>query len=290
MKIINFKIILTIFFALFSLNNAFAGSDAHIRDIETHIPEYVWKLAWNYINDIQYRKQGLLEQDRYFNEYLVIPSNGLVIPINKVQNDSSDFSGLINFENVNINKYLQNWSLVFPTTKKVDYWETWNITIMWHSSYLKNDSWRYKTHFQLIIWLEKWKEIWVFKNTYNWEFKRYKYIITESYETVPEDISVLNHTNKKEITLFTCTPIWWVWWRWIIKSEYLEEFAISKRYKDLLEKNIIAKINNMSDNNKKLEIINSITLKINRARVSNIQVKNILLYLKQELKKISLNI
>lgn len=274
--------IITVIFSLLFINNAFSWWNGHINNIETSLPNNIYDYSGEYLNDINIRTSKLNIKDRNLDEYIVIPKNWLVIPINKIEKENEDFDKIINFENIDVNKYLKNWSLVFPTKENIKYWWYWNISIMWHSSYKKNDDWRYKTHFQLIIWLEKWTEIWIFKKE-NWNYKRYRYKVTESYNTEATDIKILKQKEKKELTLFTCTPIWWTETRWIIKSEYIEEINISIKNKKIIDEKIIKKILNIEDINKRNNYINKILEKIIKVKTNNIKIKNILKYLEKEL-------
>lgn len=210
----------------------------------------------------------------------------MVIPIYRINESSKDYKSLVNFEYVNVNKYLKYWSLIYPDNINSTYWEKWNITIMWHSSYLKSDNWRYKTHFQVIIWLEEWKEIWIYKKI-NDKFKRFRYIVKKSYDTEPYDIDIINSTDKSELTLFTCTPIWWDGWRWIIKSEYIEEidYNIPTSLKNKIEEKLIKKIRQIDDHQKKQITINKIIYKLNKINSNNQSTINIINYIKDELKK-----
>lgn len=187
------------------------------------IPENVWKLAWNYNEDINFWKKWLPEIDQYRNEYLVIPSNWLVVPINNVEEWNTDYNNLISWREINVNNYLKDWVLSYPGTSKNSYWWVWNIVIFWHSSYWKNDEWRYKTHFQKIIELDSWEQVWLYKKELNWNFIRYRYLVEKSYNTISTDVEVLSPWIWQNLTLFTCTPIWWIAWRWIIKAKYIDE-------------------------------------------------------------------
>lgn len=257
-----------------------------VIEIETKVPIYVWEKAWEYINDISYRKSSVVSIDQNLDEYVVIPSKWMVIPIYRINQGSKDYKNLVNFEYVNINKYLKYWSLIYPDNINSTYWEKWNITIMWHSSYLKSDNWRYKTHFQVIIWLEEWKEIWIYKKI-NDKFKRFRYIVKKSYDTEPYDIDIINSTDKSELTLFTCTPIWWDGWRWIIKAEFIKEidYNIPTSLKNKIEKKLIKKIRQIDDPQKKQITINKIIYKLNKINSNNQSTINIINYIKDELKK-----
>ena len=185
-------------------------------NIETKVPDYVGQLAGTYLHDINHWKNWVLESEKNKSEYLVIPSNWIVIPI--IRTDTN----VTSYEQIDVNSYLQKWALLLPKTYLLPYNKSGNNTIVGHSSYFKKDSGIYKTHFQYIIWLEIWTEIWIYKNE-NWDWKRYKFITTDSYETYPKDVSVLRAKNNKELTLITCTPIGWITWRWIVKAKFVPE-------------------------------------------------------------------
>ena len=174
----------------------------------------------SFIDDINFWKQKLPEEDRNRLEYIVIPSNWMVAPVNYIPNDNNDYDSLINWKEVNVNKYLKTWVMAYPWASTNNYWEAWNKVIYWHSSYWKIDSGRYKTHFQKIIELDAWEEIWVYKALPDLSFKRYIYKVNKSYETESSDISVLNPWIWSNLTLITCVPIWWIDSRWIVKAEY----------------------------------------------------------------------
>ena len=284
------KILTILILCLLSYSTVNAGWNWKVSNIDTYIPLYVWESAWSYIDDINFRKKSVVSIDQDLDEYLVIPSKWMVIPVNYISEYSDDYQNIIDFKYVNVNKYLRLWSLIFPKKVNTNYWEEWNITIMWHSSYLKKDSGRYKTHFQVIIWLEVWKEIWIYKKE-DWEFQRYRYKITQSYETDPEDIDILNNSKKSELTLFTCTPIWWDAWRWIIKSEYISEeeiivdYNIDNNVKEYIDNNIIYKIQSIENYQTKTVTKNKIINKLAKVETTNSKIVNIINYIIYELKK-----
>ena len=43
-------------------------------------------------------------------------------------------------------------------------------------------------------------------------------MVTASFETKPDDISVLAQENKKQLTMFTCVPIGTVRSRWVVQA------------------------------------------------------------------------
>jgi LPXTG-site transpeptidase (sortase) family protein len=185
-------------------------------------------------NDLNYRKAKLpYEQDKNAWEYLVAPSVWLVIPIINVPNISTDYKKLIDWNEINFNNYLQNWAMKYAWTSSNSYWEDWNTVIFWHSSYFTKDNWRYKTAFQAIIGLDPNEEVWIYKKLDNNEFKQYKYKVEKSYNVKPTQTDILLASGWKELTLFTCTPIWWIEWRWVIKAKYIEDTTNTSKIDEL---------------------------------------------------------
>ena len=191
--------------------------------IETALPApEVFRLAGNLNNDIEYWKQVLVEDDRDANKYIVIPSNGLVVPINEFAEDSSEFDKMINGREVDINTTLETWALEYPGTSINGYGEEGNKMVFAHSSYWKWEEWRYKTHFQKIIELDPWEEVWIYEKDDSWEYTQYIYETQESYNTSEYDTSIFIPPPGKTLTLFTCTPIGGTEGRWIIKAKYVD--------------------------------------------------------------------
>jgi len=257
-----------------------------------------FKLAGNYNSDINFWLKALDKKDINKDKYLVIPSNGLVVPINSIKEWVKDYNELISWKEINYNKYLKTGSLEYSWTSVNWYWEEWNKVILWHSSYWKDDDGRYKTDFWKIIELDVWEEIWIYVKK-NWKFTRFKYQTVASYNTNPENVWVLKPWEWKNLTLFTCTPIGWIKWRWIIKAKYIENEEIrlenKKDFKNI-ELKIKIKINNIikklsrTKNWKEtiLKIYNSIIKK--EKQISDLKetkktifIKDILEYLKYKL-------
>jgi uncharacterized repeat protein (TIGR01451 family) len=171
--------------------------------------------------------ENLPKEDRSRDEYIVTPSNGMITPINTVQDGTSDYKKLVSGREIDVNKYLKTGVVTYPGTNNTWFWGIGNTVIFGHSSYWKSDSGRYKTHFQKIIELEEGEEIWVYKKQWDGSYKRYRYVATESYEVKPSDVSILDPGIGKNLTLFTCTPIGGITGRWVIQAKYLDEEKIS---------------------------------------------------------------
>lgn len=162
----------------------------------------------SYENDINYWKAQLPEIDRNLDEYIVLPSNGMVMPVNYIPKSSQDFNSMIKWKEIEYNNYLKNWALTYPWTNTQMYWLPWNRVIFGHSSNWISEEGRYKTQFQKIIELDAWEQNWIYKKAKDGSFTRYVYIVEKSYQTKPTDVSVLKPWVWSNLTLITCTPIW----------------------------------------------------------------------------------
>lgn len=191
--------------------------------IETDLPPAeVFRLAGNVNNDIEYWKQVLVEEDRDEKKYIVIPSNGLVVPIKEFAEDSLEFDKMINGREIDINSILEHGALEYSGTSINGYGEEWNKMVFAHSSYWKGEAGRYKTHFQKIIELDAWEEVWIYEKNSLWWYTQYRYETQESYNTSEYDTSIFTPPPWKTLTLFTCTPIGGTEGRWIIKAKYID--------------------------------------------------------------------
>ena len=68
-------------------------------------------------------KQVLPEMDKNAGKYIVVPSNGLVIPVNEFAEGSDDFNKMINGREANINNALKTGALEYPGTSTNGYGE-----------------------------------------------------------------------------------------------------------------------------------------------------------------------
>ncbi len=189
-------------------------------NIYTKFEKDRFRLAWSSETDLSYWLQVLDKRDLSGDKYIVLPAEWLVIPVNSVGESDKNYHGFINWREVDVSPYLETWVLEIPWTSANWFWEVWNKVIVGHSSYWLDKPGRYKTDFQSIIATDIWDEVWVYEKNKDWVFKRYVYKIKKSYNTSFSDISVLKPSEKKLLTLFTCTPIWWIKGRWIVRAEF----------------------------------------------------------------------
>lgn len=156
------------------------------------------------------------EQDKDADEYVVIPSLGIITPVNNMEESDETFDSIISGQEFNINPYLHSGVLRYPGSAQVG--ELGNSVILGHSSYWKADFGRYKTIFTELPEMDQGEVVWVFKKE-GTEYKKYEYIIDESYETNDYDVEVLTPGNGKNLTLITCTPIGTAKNRWIVHAK-----------------------------------------------------------------------
>lgn len=172
--------------------------------------------------DIEYRK-SVLPRDEYQNEdmYIVLPTLGVVSPVVEVPVGTSDFNKMMWWEEIDINSYLNDWVMFYPWTAPVG--TVWNPVIFGHSNFFKAWEWNFKTIFADIMNLDVWvdSEMWVYRRKpWQDEYDKYRYEITRSYETTPDDVEILQPQWGKELTVFACTN--GLAWRWILRWKLIE--------------------------------------------------------------------
>lgn len=173
--------------------------------------------------DINYWLQEVLprEEERHHKEYLVIPYLGVIAPINHVSSTGTDRERLLEWYDINRNKYLLSWLNLYPGTAKIGM--SGNSVIWGHSNYYKNVISHYKTIFTKLPELIKNDEVRVYRKQSNNTRVMYRYTIKQSFEMSTFDKSIVaQDLSKKEITLYTCVPIGTSKNRWIVKGELVE--------------------------------------------------------------------
>jgi hypothetical protein len=156
-------------------------------------------------------------------QFVVSPALGMIAPIVETPAWSKDYKWLMAWKNVDLNKYFQQGAHLYPGTTPI--WWVWNSVIGWHSNYYLSKRTPYTTVFGKIPMLDPKDEVWFYVKAI-WakakpnEWILLKYKVYSSYETKPTDTKVMNTRKwKRDITLYTCTPIWTARNRWIIKWE-----------------------------------------------------------------------
>lgn len=114
-------------------------------------------------------------------------------------------------------KELEKWVIRYPGSAKPG--KEWNTFIFWHSSNFPWAKWAYNDVFALLDNVTYNDEIIVFY----WQ-EKYTYKITQKRVIKPGDVSVLDKkSDKKEITLMTCWPIWTTLNRLIVTWELVKK-------------------------------------------------------------------
>ncbi len=265
--------------------------------VDTELPNAsVFRLAGDTNTEISHWTQVLVEEDRNANKYVVVPSNGLVMPINEFAENSADFDTMINGREWNIMPALRTGALEYPGASTKGYWEVWNKVVFAHSSYFAAQEGRYKTHFQKIIELDRGEEVWVYEKQSNGTYERFAYEVNASYNTDDEDTSVLLPWEWKNLTLFTCTPIWWIDGRWIIKAKFIEDKIsvtptaipqVSQKYKLAIWR-FINRIQDIQDDSKRLETLYVVYDKLENLKTkyaSNTKMMDLLEYMQYKIAK-----
>jgi uncharacterized repeat protein (TIGR01451 family) len=175
-------------------------------------------------------------------QWIVVPSLGIVAPVDDIPEDTSDWSNLVNGWDIKVNSYLKKGVVHYPLSANAG--EIGNMIIAWHSSYFKADDGLFKTIFTSLPLLNAWDEIIVYKKKTTeerqkeleisnktrkkfWDrsttvepFTQFSYVIRNSYEISSTDTWILNsRPNISHLTVFTCTPIGSNKNRWYIDAE-----------------------------------------------------------------------
>ena len=164
---------------------------------------------------------NLLPSQKNEKQYVVAPALGMIAPIVETDPKSSDYQKLVAWKSIDLNPYFQRWAHLYPSTAQI--WAVWNAVIGWHSNYLVSKRTDFTTVFGRIPELDVKDELWFYRH-YQWnQWILLKYSITKSYETKATDTKVMLPTKwKREVTLYTCTPIGTARNRWILRAELKE--------------------------------------------------------------------
>ncbi len=202
-------------------------------------------------------------EDRAEEMYVVMPTLGLITPVVFVPEGSTDFTTMAAGKQIDINKYLVEWVMHYPTSWTPG--QNGNPVIFGHSNFYLNGAGKYKTIFADIMNLDvgPYDEVWIYKkdpngeysvtsSTWAWSadgtwtwmwaitntYKLLRFAIEQSYETTPTDVEILLPLGGKELTVFACTN--GLEWRWIVRSRYIEDdevlipYAMKQRlYEDI---------------------------------------------------------
>jgi sortase (surface protein transpeptidase) len=129
------------------------------------------------------------EEHRHNDQYLVIPTMGLVVPIVDVPAGSADYQSLSAGQTININDHLINGVMHFPQTAEPG--ELGNMFIFGHSNGAASWPGEFNTIFAKAMGLEVGiDQLWLFKKR-GQEFDLFKYDVVASYNTTPKNVQVM---------------------------------------------------------------------------------------------------
>ncbi len=180
----------------------------YLQDVTIDLPGWShFRLAGSTNPNLSHWLQVVDKRDRNQNAYIVLPTQGLVMPIQTVPTTTPEAQRFFKGSNENFWKYLKNGAVELPGTTTNDYGQPGNKVVSGHSSFFKKSSTRYKTHFQRIIEMNPGQQIWIYKKQPNNTYKRYIYQVQKSYNASKYHTEILHPTKESILTLFTCTPI-----------------------------------------------------------------------------------
>ena len=176
--------------------------------------------------DISYWK-SVLPWEQYQDEsmYIVLPTLWVVAPVVDVPKWSQDYITMVGWNAIDIDKYLNDGVMFYPWTAPIG--EVGNPVIFGHSNFFRAWQWNFKTIFADIMNLDVWveDEMRVYRRQpWQQDYQKYRYEITQSYETIPEDVWILQPQGWKELTVFACTN--GLEWRRILRGKLIEDSEV----------------------------------------------------------------
>lgn len=173
--------------------------------IETTYPTRAKPNLDESITNLDYRIQTLpYDQDKSAAWYVVYPKAWVTIPL--VRPDSNDLEKIKVGELFNHYKYLEEWALHYVWNAPDQ--GIGNMVLAVHSSFAKNDPWRYKTAGQVAPLSTIGDKVFVYLADTNGQYTLYIYTIKRSEEIPETAVDILQqNVTTKSLTLFTCYPI-----------------------------------------------------------------------------------
>ena len=161
------------------------------------------------------------EEDRYEDLYMVIPQLGLITPIVKIPDWSTDYELMRSWNQIDINKYLVSGIIEYASSvppgnwgKRVDFG---------HSNFFKDQAGRYKTIFASLMALDPGDQVWYFQKNSSWAFDLYRYNVDQSFNIDPTTwVKYLQWDwEGADALVFGCTH--GLDGRWMILASYIGE-------------------------------------------------------------------
>ncbi len=183
--------------------------------VDTSIPKWFKPMNTTNLNDRLNVFPSYLQKYKSSDQFLVIPSMGLITPINELGPSNPDYKSALQ-GNFDYNKYLVSGPTIYPGTASVG--APGNTFIFAHSNYRFNEPGDFKTIFRLIYNVQKDDTILYYKKI-NWKRSLFTYSVTKSFLVNATDVAVmLPQKGKKELTLSACRPIGTAKQRWINRA------------------------------------------------------------------------
>lgn len=191
-------------------------------DIDTAYPTWAQVNPEQDKTDLEYRAHEVLPFGPETDMYLVYPKYGVVTQVNEPS--SSDKALIAQNKKFNHFPYLTKGALFYYGTSP-DQWKG-NMVIAAHTARKKSEKNNYATIFQPLLISQPGDYIFVYIKNQQGTYDFYKYVIKKSYETTPDDISVLKQTNNKYLlTTYGCSDIWTTDMRRINRAELEKKYA-----------------------------------------------------------------
>lgn len=161
--------------------------------------------------------------------YLVIPTEGIVTPINNYAMGSAEYEEGLNGQGGSTNGLI-NGVQHFPGTAMPG--QKGNSFIYGHSSDYAYKQGMYNTIFRTLPQVDAGEEVWAYVRQADGSYKRFVYRVSQSYKTDKYDTGTLLPGNGKSMTLSTCVPIGSDAERWIVRAELVggETSAVDMSY------------------------------------------------------------
>ncbi len=209
------------------------------------------------------------EEDRYEDTYLVIPQLWLVTPIVSIPDWSADKELMINWSQIDINRYLV-WGIIeYANSVQPGHWG--KRIDFGHSNFFKNEPGRYKSIFASLMALDPGDQAWYFVRNSSWGYDLHKYQIDQSFNVDPTTWVQYMQRDQDgwDALIFWCTH--WLDGRWMILASYMWEpinkpvpyvdpFAdLNSDIRRRVDKEV-RKINRLRTNAKSFEIVQLIKL------------------------------
>lgn len=211
------------------------------------------------------------EQYRYEDKYLVIPQLGMITPIVEIPKWSADFTDMVNWWEIWINKYLNGWIIEYANSvepgrrgKRVDFG---------HSNFFSDKEWDFKSIFGNLMRVDVNDQFRYFVRNASGEYDLFKYVVTESYNTDPySGVWALSRDGGgADALVFGCT--YWLAGRWMLQWTYLgdpiwapfDPYEWLDSYLRARIDTAVTKIGRLQPDSKKYAIVQSIKL-LNKIR------------------------